>query len=85
MQSMITKLGSFPLHIVETADSAESEATPFSYSVVIKTTEDKRAIICMCNDIPCSMCELSDTCKNGAHRNDAISAYIKENCPEIYI
>ena len=85
MQSMTIKLGSFPLHIVETIDSAESEATPFSYSVVIKTTEDKRAIICMCNDIPCSMCELSDTCKNGAHRNDTISAYIKENCPEIYI
>lgn len=85
MQSMTTKLGSFPLYIVETTDSAESEATPFSYSVVIKTTEDKRAIICMCNDIPCPMCELSDTCKNGAHRNDVISAYIKDNCPEIYI
>ena len=85
MQSMTTKLGSFSLHIVETTDTAESEATPFSYSVVIKTTEDTRTIICMCNDIPCSMCELSDACKNGAHRNDAISTYIKENCPEIYI
>lgn len=85
MQSMTTKLGSFPFHIVETTDSAESEATPFSYSVVIKTVDEKRTIICMCNDIPCSMCELSDACKNGAHRNDAISTYIKDNCPEIYI
>ena len=85
MQSITTKLGSFLLHIVETTDTAESEATPFSYSVIIKVSEDKRTIICMCNDIPCSMCELSDACKNGAHRNDAISTYIKDNCPEIYI
>ena len=85
MQSMTTKLGSFPLYIVETTDSAESEATPFSYSVIIKTVDEKCTIICMCNDIPCPTCELSDTCKNGAHCNDAISTYIKDNCPEIYI
>lgn len=85
MSTLTTKLGGFDLHITETTDNAEAEATPFSYLVIIKVKDDSRAIIAMCNDIPCPMCSLSDACKNGAHRNDVLTDYIKNNCPEIYI
>lgn len=85
---MQLQLGDYPFFVTETtadSDPIESEAEPFSYSAIIRTDEDSRWVIAMCNDIPCDDCLLASDCHNGKDRNKALSAYIKEHCPELLI
>lgn len=84
---MKTTLGNYDLYIYVT-DSDESftaEAEPFSYTAIVKTKDDLRWFVTMCNDIPCDSCPLATDCKNGTNRNDTLDKYLNENHPELLI
>jgi len=83
---MITQtIGNFAFYIYE-SDTEPPDMDPFSYSLVITTKDDEPfAGYGMCNGIPCQMCTLRDSCKDGESRTEAIVEYTKVSHPELLI
>ena len=84
-------IGDFPLYILEDADDDLSAIDePFNYVVRFKTERDADDNEITkgsgtCNNIPCSMCTLSEQCEDGKHKTQAVVLAAKERVPELFI
>lgn len=101
MQSFFveSQIGDFTLYITD-QESADKCTDPFNYTLLVSIptqeeieetkAEDKPVQYIkykrtLCNNIPCQMCQLQQTCKNGEHKTKAIVEYVIENMPELQI
>ena len=78
-----TTLGDYPLIIINETDKYQPE--PFSYVIKIVEKEKSYTFEAICNDIPCSLCIIQNTCKNGKYKTKALKTYFDEKFPEYFI
>lgn len=81
-------IGAFPFYITTEATTPDIPLNePFFYHLEIKLDDEGKpeSARALCEFIPCSMCELQSTCKDGAHVTSTITDYFKDNFPELLI
>ena len=81
---IILELNNFPLYILEN-EVVGPDIEPMAYFLDITTKGDHLTTRGECDNIPCGICPLSSTCKNGAHITIALTEYIHKNHPELLL
>jgi len=81
-------IGDFPIYIT-TSDTLQDipDDEPFFYQLLVTLDEEGKPskVQARCESIPCSMCTLQSTCKDGQYVTDTLSSYFKDTYPELLV
>ena len=72
---------------VTDADDIVGDVDPFYAHLKVSYDEEGNVKFgrAICNNIPCDMCIIQDTCKSGQHTTHAIADYARNEMPELFI
>ena len=86
---IISKIGNFPLYILENEEETEySIDDPFNYIVRLIYKDENVNMPThgkvICNSIPCAVCAINNTYNSGKNKTQAIFEYIKNEHSELF-
>lgn len=84
---MITlQIGLYPLYVLDAGAVPDGyPPEPFFYELDITKHETRLAFKAACESVPCPICPILTTCKKGTNLTPALTTYVKELHPELFI